>query len=251
MALGDGSFTWTTPTTAPGAGSPSESVTFTPTDSTDYSSVTATVSVTVSQATPTITWPTASGITYGQTLAEQHAQQWHWSVDGSFTWTAQTTVPGAGSPSESVTFTPADSTDYSSVTATVSVTVSQATPTITSAHGQRHHLRPDLAASTLSGGTSVDGSFTWTTPTTAPGAGSPSESVTFTPTDSTDYSSVTATVSVTVSQATPNITSAHGQRHYLRPDPGRQHAQQWHRLMVPSPGPLQRRPPVLVAPRSP
>ena len=45
-------------------------MTFTPTDSTDYSSSTDTVSVTVSQAIPNVTWPTASAITYGQTLAD-------------------------------------------------------------------------------------------------------------------------------------------------------------------------------------
>src|SRR5208337_4032436 len=143
------------------------------------SSVTDTVSVTVSQATPTITnLPTASGIAYGQTLAGSTLSGGIASVDGSFAWTTPTTTPALGSSSESVTFTPTDSTDYSSVTDTVSVTVSQATPTITNlptasgiTYGQT------LADSTLSGGkASVAGSFTWTAPATAPGAGSPSES---------------------------------------------------------------------------
>jgi hypothetical protein len=45
-------------------------VTFTPTDATDYSTLTGTASVTVNKATPSVTtWPTASSITYGQTLA--------------------------------------------------------------------------------------------------------------------------------------------------------------------------------------
>ena len=205
-----GSFAWTAPATLPGAGSTAESVTFTPTDSTDYSSVTATVSVTVSPAATTITTlPTAGGITYGQTLASSTLSDGIGSVPGSFAWTAPATLPGAGSTPESVTFTPDDSIDYSSVTDTVSVTAGQAATTITSpptaggiTYGQT------LADSTLSGGTgSVAGSFAWTTSTTVPGAGSTPESVTFTPDDSIDYSSVTDTVSVTAGQAATTITS--------------------------------------------
>ena len=46
-------------------------MTFTPTDTADYNTVTVTVTVTVNnKTTPTVTtWPTASAITYGQTLA--------------------------------------------------------------------------------------------------------------------------------------------------------------------------------------
>ena len=46
-------------------------MTFTPTDTTDYNTVTVTVSVVVNnKTTPTITvWPTASALTYGQTLS--------------------------------------------------------------------------------------------------------------------------------------------------------------------------------------
>ena len=39
------------------------SVTFTPTDSADYTSVTATTTINVQQALPTITWPTAPTLT--------------------------------------------------------------------------------------------------------------------------------------------------------------------------------------------
>jgi hypothetical protein len=64
-----------------------------------------------------------------------------------------------------------------------------------------------LSASTLSGGTaSVSGTFAWTTSTTVPPIGTDSESVTFTPTDTIDYATVTAEVSVVVNPATPQIT---------------------------------------------
>jgi hypothetical protein len=64
-----------------------------------------------------------------------------------------------------------------------------------------------LAASTLTGGTSTPaGSFAWTTPSTVPAAGTASYSVTFTPTDSADYSTATGAVSVTVNQVTSTNT---------------------------------------------
>ena len=64
------------------------------------------------------------------------------------------------------------------------------------ADGQLITYGQTLASSTLTGGTASipAGSFTWTTPTTAPGAGTASQSVTFTPTDTTDYNTVTGTV---------------------------------------------------------
>ena len=161
------------------------------------------------KTTPTVAaWPTASSIVYGQTLASSTLSGGTASVSGSFSWTSSTTAPGAGTSSEGVTFTPADTTDYNTVAGSVSVTVSKATPTVSAwptasaiSYGQT------LASSTLSGGTaSVSGAFTWTTPTTAPSAGMQSESVTFTPTDMTDYNTVTGSVTLTVSGLAPAVT---------------------------------------------
>src|SRR6185437_11185974 len=127
-----GSFAWTTSTISPGAGTQSESVTFTPTDTTDYNSVTGNVFVTVSKASPTVSvWPTASGITYGQTLASSTLTGGTASVAGSFAWTTPNTSPGAGAQSESVTFTPTDTTVYATVTGTVTLPVTKATATVT------------------------------------------------------------------------------------------------------------------------
>jgi hypothetical protein len=85
-----------------------------------------------SKTTPTVTTlPTASAITYGQTLASSTLSGGVASVGGSFAWTTSTTTPGAGTPSESVTFTPTDTTDYNTVTVTITVTVNQAPATVT------------------------------------------------------------------------------------------------------------------------
>ncbi len=165
---------------------------------------------TTSKTTPTVTaWPTASSITYGQTLASSTLNGGTASVSGSFSWTTSTTTPGAGTPSESVTFTPADTTDYNTVTGSIGVVVAKATPTVSAwptasaiAYGQT------LASSMLSGGTaSVPGTFSWTTPATAPATGTTSQGVTFTATDAGDYNTVANSVSVTVNKATPTITT--------------------------------------------
>lgn len=211
-----GTWAWATPSTAPKAGMVSENLTFAPTDTSDYTPATASVTVTVNKATPTVSpWPSAGPITYGQTLASSPLTGGAGSVQGAFAWTAPNTQPGAGTPSESVTFTPNDASDYSTVTGLVMVTVNKATPTVSAwptasaiTYGQ------SLASSALTGGSatvpggsaSVPGSFAWTAPATLPKTGTPSESVTFTPTDANDYNTVIGSVAVTVNMAAPNVT---------------------------------------------
>ena len=86
---------------------------------------------TVNQAAPTVSaWPTASAINYGQTLASSTLTGGTASMAGTFAWTTSATTPGAGTPSESVTFTPS-ATDYSTVTGSVNVTVNKAVLTVT------------------------------------------------------------------------------------------------------------------------
>ncbi|MEI8090226.1 MAG: Ig-like domain-containing protein, partial [Opitutaceae bacterium] len=167
--------------------------------------------LTVTIGTPTITTaPTASGITYGQTLASSTLSGGTASVVGTFAFTTPSTAPGVGTAAQGVTFTPTDTTNYTSTTTTVNVTVAKATPTISAAptasgitYGQT------LASSTLSGGTaSTAGTFTFTTTSTAPNAGTAAQGVTFTPSSTINYNAVTTTVNVTVAKATPTVTWA-------------------------------------------
>src|SRR5512143_1191152 len=88
--------------------------------------------LTVVKATPTVSaWPTASSITYGQTLASSTLSGGSASVAGTFAFTTPTTAPGVGPAPQSVTFTPTDTTDYNTVTSSVNVTVDKADQTIT------------------------------------------------------------------------------------------------------------------------
>ena len=210
-----GTFSWTAPTTSPGAGTPSEGVTFTPADTTDYTTVTGSVSVTVNKATPTITTlPTASAITYGQTLTSSTLTGGSGSTTGTFAWTTPTTAPGAGTPSEGVTFTPTDTTDYNTATASVIVTVNQATPTITWSapaaitYGTALSATQLDASATGTGGAALSGTFVYLPASgTVLTAGSQTLKTTFTPTDTTDYATANWSVSLTVNKATPTVTT--------------------------------------------
>ncbi|NBS14273.1 MAG: hypothetical protein EBT57_05620, partial [Verrucomicrobia bacterium] len=159
--------------------------------------------------TPTITWSNPVAITYGTALSSTQLNAAS-SAAGGFTYSPTNgTVLPVGTNTLTAIFTATDTNSYvSPVTNTVSLVVNKATPSITSpptasaiTYGQT------LASSTLTGGEgSVAGSFTFTTPSTAPSAGTANQSVTFTPTDSASYNPASTTVSVTVNKATPSIT---------------------------------------------
>ncbi|MCF8409579.1 MAG: hypothetical protein K9G36_11465 [Crocinitomicaceae bacterium] len=86
---------------------------------------------TVSKATPTInSSPTATAITFGQTLASSTLSGGSASVVGSFAFTTPSTAPNAGTANQSVTFTPTDNANYNTATSNVSVTVNKANQTI-------------------------------------------------------------------------------------------------------------------------
>jgi len=92
--------------------------------------------LTVSQATPVInTPPTASTITYGQTLGDSTLSGGSATPSGGlFTFTASNTVPPVGTAEYSVTYAPTDTIDYTNATTTVSVTVNPAFTPSTNAY---------------------------------------------------------------------------------------------------------------------
>ncbi len=98
----------------------------------NYVSATATLNQGVNKATATITTlPTASSLSYGQTLAFSSLSGGVGSpAGGSFAWTTPSTVPPAGIQSESITYIPTDLANYNVGSSTINVTVSQARPTI-------------------------------------------------------------------------------------------------------------------------
>ncbi len=187
------------------------SVSFTPTDSTDYSSISATTTINVDQATPTISWPDPADIAYGTALGATQLDAIP-SVPGVLSY-----VPAAGAILKvgenqilSVSFTPIDSTDYTSISATTMVNVDRATPTISWPDPADITYGTALGATQLDAIPSVPGVLSY-----VPAAGAVLKagkgqilSVSFTPTDSTDYTSISATTTINVDQVTPTITWA-------------------------------------------
>src|SRR5262249_797575 len=114
-----------------GAGSHTLSVTFTPTDTADYDSVTQTATLTVQKATPTVTWADPAAIVYGTALSAAQLDATADTPATSPSSPAPVAVLGRGSHTLSVPFTPTDTTDYTSASASVTLTVDKATPTVT------------------------------------------------------------------------------------------------------------------------
>jgi len=173
------------------------------------SSQSPTVALTAEMVTPTVTaWPTASSLTYGQTLAWSTLYGGTASVGGTFAWTTPNTVPNLGTASQSVTFTPINTTGYNSVIGSTSVAVGKATPVLSWSTPAGISYGTALTASQLDATSGrVAGSFVYTPALGAVlAAGSQTLSVTFTPTDATDYATATTTVTLAVGKAGPTLS---------------------------------------------
>ncbi|HEY6444852.1 MAG TPA: hypothetical protein VIY53_00215, partial [Acidobacteriaceae bacterium] len=116
---------------APAAGTHTLSVTFTPTDTTDYTTAKASVTLTVNRATPAITWATPTAITYGTALNVNQLDAKS-AVAGTFAYApAAGTVLSVGTHALAVTLTPTNTTDYTTATVQVTLTVKAAGGTLT------------------------------------------------------------------------------------------------------------------------
>jgi RHS repeat-associated protein len=205
-----GSFAYTPAAgTILGAGSHTLSVVFTPTDTTDYTSASASVSLTVNKATPVVSWTAPAAITYGTALSSTQLNATA-NVPGTFAYTpAAGTILAAGAHTLSVVFTPTDTTDYTSATASVSLTVNKATPVISWAAPSTITYGVLLSATQLDATANAPGTFVYTPAAgNEPAAGAHTLSVAFTPTDTTDYNSASASVSLTVNARPVTFTIA-------------------------------------------
>ncbi|MGA9673560.1 MAG: Ig-like domain repeat protein [Terracidiphilus sp.] len=193
------------------AGSHTLSVTLTPTDTTDYTTATTTVTIIVNQAAPAITWPAPAAIVYGTALSAAQLDASS-AVAGAFAYTpAAGTVLTAGSHTLSVTFTPTDTTDYTTASANVTITVSQATPPIVWPAPAAITYGTALSGTQLDATSTVAGAFVYNPAAgTVLTAGSHTLSVTFTPTDTADYTTATASVTLQVNNQPQTITLSAG-----------------------------------------
>jgi N-acetylneuraminic acid mutarotase len=185
------------------------SVTFTPSDATDYTVVTTTATIDVLKATRALIWPSPADITYGTPLGPAQLDATS-PIPGTFSYTPPSgTVLHAGSGQVvSVTFTPADAVDYNVVTSTVPINVAKATPVVTWPSPADITYGTALGSAQLDASSSIPGSFSYTaTVGTVLHAGAGQVlAVTFTPADAADYISVTTSVPIDVLKATPTVT---------------------------------------------
>jgi hypothetical protein len=185
------------------------SVTFTPTDSTDYTAATATVAINVDQVAPTVSWTIPADITYGTPLGTVQLDA-SASVPGILSYSPPLgTILHAGlDQSLSVTFTPTDSTDYTSATATVAINVDRAIPTLAWTKPGDIIAGTAVGIAELDATSNVPGTFAYTPTagTVLPLGQGQTLSVTFTPTDSIDYTTAAATVAINVDQFASSVS---------------------------------------------
>jgi Chitobiase/beta-hexosaminidase C-terminal domain/NHL repeat len=153
---------------------------------------------------PTMTWAPPAAITYGTALSSTQLDATA-SVPGTFSYSpAAGTVLTAGNQTLTATFTPTDTTDYTTATATVTLVVNQAVPAISWATPAAINYGTTLSSTQLDATASVPGTFVYSPAAgTVPAAGSDTLSVTFIPTDSTDYTQALATVTLVVNPENP------------------------------------------------
>jgi Chitobiase/beta-hexosaminidase C-terminal domain/Bacterial Ig-like domain (group 2) len=136
------------------------SAVFTPSNSKTYSAATASVQLTVNQATPKIIWSTPYPIVAGTALSAKQLDAYA-NVPGNFIYNpAAGAVLNAGTQQLSAVFFPTDATDYSSTTAHASLTITSRSnpptnpappsgPTPSSCGGPTINLNPGMSQSTL------------------------------------------------------------------------------------------------------
>jgi len=113
------------------AGQQKLTVTFNPADAIDYTAASASVTLAVNQATPAITWPSPSAITYGTPLGAKQLNA-SLNVAGTCLYTpGKGTVLPAGAQKLTANCRPADATDYKAASASVTFMVNPALLTVT------------------------------------------------------------------------------------------------------------------------
>ena len=222
-----GTLAWKEPSLTPDAGTTSATWVFTP-NNTEYQTIEGTVAITVNKATPAVSAvPTVAERTYHPLTAladNDLTGDVVTGVDGNTlagTWSWQSTgvIPVVNNSGYVAVFTPTDTTNYETVTRTITVTVTKATPAVVTAPAATAITYGDvLSASSLSGtaqysssdSTTVAGSFAWKDSSVKPAvadSNTTAYAVIFTPADGANYNTVEATATLTVNKAenAPNM----------------------------------------------
>jgi hypothetical protein len=178
----------------------------------NYKAATGTVIIVITRATPTVSWNNPADITYGTALGAAQLSATA-SVQGNFVYTpAAGTILNAGNGQTlSVSFVPTDATNYNNASASASINVLKATPTVSATGGTFMY---DGAAHTATGSVVGVGSpgenlgapdFTYNGGTAAPvNAGTYNVIASFA--GNSNYNPASNTATVTINKATPALT---------------------------------------------
>ena len=219
-----GKLTWKNPDEIPVAGTTTATWVFIPENSAEYAELEGTVAISVAKAVPALTAPTVMPAAYNRTATLENAFTLtggnakhtiggvETEVAGSFCWQNGETSPTVDNKGYIVVFTPADSTNYECATVTATVTITKATPTISTYPAATPlTYEQSLSDSMLSGGeANTAGSFAWTNENLKPSvsdSNSTEYDVTFTPSDGVNYSTASCQIKITVNKAenAPNM----------------------------------------------
>ena len=193
------------------------SVTFTPTDTSDYNSVTTTATINVLRVQLSVVAADKS-MNYGSSVSAL-TDTITGFVNGDQAGVVSgspglsTSASGASHPGSyaiNVNVSGLSATNYSFAAKNGTLTIGRATPTITWAKPTDITYGTALGATQLDATTTVPGSFVYTPAAgtvLSAGAGQ-TLSVTFTPTDTSDYNSVTITATINVSRAQLTVAAA-------------------------------------------
>ncbi|MFW5651746.1 MAG: InlB B-repeat-containing protein [Acetivibrio ethanolgignens] len=226
-----GTLAWENPAAVLDAGTTTATWVFKPNDA-SYATVEDTVAITVNKATPQVTnLPTVAERTYHPTVSLTNSDLTGGTVTGvdgnplggEWSWQSSGIIPIVNNTGYVAVFTPSDSTNYETVTRTITVTVTKATPYIKTAPIAAAITYGDtLGASTLSGGTvqysssdatTVVGSFAWKDSSMKPSVSASNTMnywVVFTPSDVDNYNTVETDITLIVNKAgnAPNKPSS-------------------------------------------
>ena len=228
----EGILSWSNPDEIPAAGTTQAGWVFKPADSKHYEELTGTAAITVAKATPAVvTVPTVAERVYNPAVALADSDMTGGSVTGAdgneiagiWSFTGTNIVPTVNNKGYQAVFTPNDTNNYNTVTRTITVKVTKATPVIAEkptagalTYGQK------LSDSTLTGGkaayqtadgTEITGAFAWKNSSIKPTAADSQKTeydVTFTPSDKDNYNAVDTKLALTVNKAAqaPNMPQA-------------------------------------------
>ncbi len=192
------------------AGTTTLLTTFTPADAVDYKTATATVTLTVAQAQPSLTWPAPASVLAGSALTSGQLNA-SANVPGTFSYSPEPgTILSTGTVLLTATFTPSDTTNYTSASITTTVSViaaGKSTPAINWPIPSSIPYGTALGATQLNAVTNVPGSFSFFPASgTVLQAGTQQLTALFSPADTNTYTAATASVSLTVNPAAPVIS---------------------------------------------